>query len=243
MMFKDRMVRGLPKVAQPKEVCAGCLMSKQTRKQMPAKSNFSAKKVLELVHGDLCGPITSGTAARNWYVFLLVDDFSHIMWAYLLKEKSEAFSAFKKFRALVETGTERKIKVFRTDRGGEFGSNDFKTYCEEAGIVRHYTAPYTPQQNGVIEHRNRTVMEMARSLLKGMKLPAMLWGEAVRHAVYVLNRLLTRALTGMTPYEAWSEKKPDISHLHVFGCASHMKIPSKITTKLDDRSRCVINLG
>lgn len=87
------------------------------------------------------------------------------------------------------------------------------------------------------------MMEMARSFLKEMNLPAMLWGEAVRHTIYVLNRLPTRALTGLTPYEAWSKSKPDISHIRVFGCKAHMKVPSQKVTKLDDRSVCVVNLG
>lgn len=85
--------------------------------------------------------------------------------------------------------------MFRTDRGGEFNSNEFKNYCEDNGIERHYTAPYTPQQNGVVERRNRTVMEMTRCYLKEMGLPATLLGEAVRHSVYILNRLPTRALS------------------------------------------------
>lgn len=95
-------------------------MSKQTRKSIPTRSNFSASKRLELVHGDLCGPINPETASGNKYVLLLVDDFSRVMWAYLLKSKGEAFAAFKKFRGLVEDGDERRIKMFRTDRGGEF---------------------------------------------------------------------------------------------------------------------------
>ena len=106
LMFKEKMVKGLPRIVQPNDVCVGCLLSKQKRKQMPTKSNFSASKVLELVHGDLCGPITPETAAGNQYVFLLVDDFSRAMWMYLLKSKSEAFHAFKNFKALVETGPE-----------------------------------------------------------------------------------------------------------------------------------------
>lgn len=89
--------------------------------------------------------------------------------------KSEAFEVFKNFRALVEDGNDKRIKVLRIDRGGEFMSNEFKSYCQEAGITRHYTTPYTPQQNGVVERRNQTIMEMARSYLKQMKLPNELW--------------------------------------------------------------------
>ncbi|KAL8107152.1 hypothetical protein AgCh_023814 [Apium graveolens] len=96
-----------------------------------------------------------------------VDDFSKKMWVYLLKEKSNAFEMFKRFKALVENETEKRIKTLRTDRGGEFFSNEFRKYCEKSGILRHYTTPYTPQQNGVVERRNRTVAAMARSFLRG----------------------------------------------------------------------------
>lgn len=135
------------------------------------------------------------------------------------------------------------MQVFRTDRGGEFTSNDFNSYCEEAGIARHYTTPYSPQQNGVVERRNHTVVEMSRSYLKEMKVPSMFWGEAVHHSIYVLNRLPTRALSGQTPYEAWTWEKPEIGHIRVFGCTTHMKIPSIHTKKLDNRSKQVVNFG
>lgn len=186
------------------------------------------------MHGDLCGPISPATSAGNKYLFLLVDDYSRVMWGYLLRSKDEAFQAFKKFRAQVENGNDKKVQIFRTDRGGEFSSKQFISYCEEAGITRQFTAPYSPQQNGVVERRNRTVVEMARSFLKEKQLPLMLWGEAIRHSIYVLNRLPTRSVSGMTPYEAWCGNKPNIGHIRVFGCLAHMKLPSIQTTKLDD---------
>lgn len=242
LMSSTQMVHGMPSVNVPGEICRGCLQSKQTRRPFPSQSSFSAKKPLELVHGDLCGPITPSTTAGNKYIFLLVDDFSRVMWIYLLKNKFEVFEAFKNFRALVET-QDKKIKTFRTDRGGEFTSKEFMAYCEEAGIVRHLTAPYTPQQNGVVERRNRTMVEMARSFLKEMKMPCTFWGEAIRHSIYILNRLPTRAVTGVTPYEAWSELKPHVGHIRVFGCTAHMKVPGVKVSKLDDRSIPVVNLG
>lgn len=174
LMSKEKMVSGFPKMIKPDVVCDGCLMSKQTRKQFPVKANYSAKKVLELVHGDLCGPISPETASGFRYFFLLVDDFCRYMWVYFLKSKDKALKAFKKFWMLVENESEEKVKVFRTDRGGKFTSAEFKKYCEGAGIDRHYTTPYTPKQNGVLERRNWTVVEMARSYLKEMKMPAKL---------------------------------------------------------------------
>lgn len=162
---------------------------------------------------------------------------------YLLKTKDEAFEAFKRFRAQVERGPEKRVKSFRTDRGGEFCSNDFLAYCENSGIYRQFTAPYTPQQNDIVKRRNRTVVAITRSFLKTMKLPSFLWGEAVRHSIYVLNRLPTRALSEKTPYEVWTGMKPNLEHIRVFGCVCHMKVPSVQTTKLDDRSKLVVNLG
>lgn len=243
LMSKKKMVKGLQEIVQPKGVCSECLMAKQVRKSFPSKSNFSTKHALELVHGDLCGPIMPATLAGNRYFFLLVDDYTRFMWVYMLKNKSDAFSVFKKFRAKVENEQNKKIGIFRTDRGGEFMSNDFNSYCEDLGITRHFTTPYTPQQNGVVERRNRTVVEMAGSYLKQMKMPSVMWAEAIRHSIYVLNRLSTRALSGQTPYEAWMGNKPDIGHIRVFGCVVHMKIPGDKTKKLDDRSLKVVNLG
>lgn len=145
LMDSTKMVHGLPKLTCPTEPCAGCLMAKQSRKKFPAQSSYNAKRELELIHGDICGPLFPPTPAGNKYVFLLVDDYSRVMWTYLLKTKDVAFHAFKKFRPLVDDGSEKKIKVFSTDRGGEFGSKEFTSYCEDAGIIRHFTAPYTPQ--------------------------------------------------------------------------------------------------
>ncbi|XP_074347521.1 uncharacterized protein LOC141686381 [Apium graveolens] len=133
---------------------------------------------------------------------------------------------------MVETDPERKIKVFRTDCGREFNSREFSAYYEENGIVRHLTAPYTPQQNGVVERRNRTVVEMVRSFIKQMQMPTSLWGEAAR---------LT--LSGVTPYEALKYEKPNIGHIKVFGCKAYMKVPNSLTKKLDDRCRSVVNSG
>ncbi|KAL8145114.1 hypothetical protein AgCh_003359 [Apium graveolens] len=242
LMSAENMVHRLPRISQPSYACSGCLMSKQARRPFPSQSSYSAKNALELVHGDLCGPITPSTPAGNRYILRLVDDFSRVMWIYLLKNKNEAFDAFKRFRSLVESGPEKKIKSFRSDRGGKFMSKDFLAYCEENGINRQFTAPYSPQQNGVVERRNRTMMEMARSLLREMKLPNYFCGEAVRHAIYLLNRLPTRAVSGITPYEAWCKRKPYLEHIRVFGCLAYMNVPTVNLKKLDNRSLPVIHL-
>lgn len=179
MMISKELVTGLPHIKIEKETCVSCLRGKQTRQSFPQATSYRANQVLDLIHGDLCGPITLSTPAHKRYVFVIIDDYSRYMWTILLKEKSEAFDKFKKLKTLVEQETRATIKTFRTDRGGEFLSHEFQDYCEKHGIKRHLTAPYSPQQNGVVERRNRTLLEMTRSILKHMNMPNYIWGEAV----------------------------------------------------------------
>ena len=164
-------------------------------------ARWRAQKKLELVHVDLCGPITPSTTGGNMYFMLLIDDSTRWCYVYVLKTKDQALDAFVKFKAEAENVTGEKIKVLRSDRGGEFLAATFREECEKARIQRHLTAPYCPQQNGVVERKNRTVMEMARSLLKSMNVLGRLWGEALRHSVYLLNRLPTNAMGDKTPFE------------------------------------------
>ena len=165
-----------------------CLFGKQMRQPFPQETSFRAALALELVHGDLCGPITPQTPvhgdlcgpitpqtpSHKRYLFVLIDDFSRYMWTMLLEEKSEAFEKFKSFKMIAESETKTLLKTFRSDRGEEFCSNEFLAYCDKNGVTRHLTAQYSPQQNGVAERRNRTVLEMTRSILKHMKVPNVL---------------------------------------------------------------------
>lgn len=176
LMVNKDLVSGIPQMAIGKETCVSCLLGKQTRTSFPQSTTFRAEELLELVHGDLCGPISPSTPGDKRYVFVLIDDYSRYMWTVLLKAKSEAFEKFKVFKSLAEHETKTTIKTLRTDRGGEFLSNDFKLYCDTKGINRHLTAPYSPQQNEVVERRNRTLLEMTRSILKHMNVPKYMWG-------------------------------------------------------------------
>lgn len=165
------------------------------------------------------------------------------MWSILLKEKGEAFEKFKRFKTMVEQETGTTIKTLRTDRGGEFTSQEFQLFCETSGIQRHLTAPYSPQQNRVVERRNMTLLGMTRSILKHMEIPNYLWGEAVRHATYLINRVATRVLIEQTPYEVFRNKKPSVAHLRVFGCIGYAKVTTPHLNKLEDRSRTLVHLG
>jgi transposase InsO family protein len=166
-----QMVEGFPVIRRLDQVCDGCALGKHHRTPFPQMSAYCAQESLELAHGDLCGPITPSTPGGKSYFLLIVDDYSRYMWLELLATKYEALSYFKKIKVAAEVESGRRLKVFRTDRGGEFVSNAFADYCKEHGIKRNTTTPYTPQQNGVVERRNQTIVEMARCLLKSMGVP------------------------------------------------------------------------
>lgn len=130
--------------------------------------------------------------------------------------------------------------MFRTDRGGEFTSKEFNVFCEENGIRRDLSAPRTPQQNGVAERKNRTVVEMARSMMTTSNLPKQLWAEAVATAVYLRNISPTKADMNQTPYEAWKGRKPKVSHLKIFGCIAYVLDTYSSRCKLDRKyEKCI----
>lgn len=153
-MASSDMVLGLPSIKGEKQMCDSCLVGKQTHQSFPKATNYRAPQALELLHADLCGPISPATPSLNKYIFVIIDDNTRYMWSIFLKEKSDAFERFKTFKSLVEKDINKEVVTLRTDRGGEFTSKAFQEYCNEKGIRRHLTAPYTPQQNGVVERRN-----------------------------------------------------------------------------------------
>ncbi|KAI3435142.1 RRM domain-containing protein [Psidium guajava] len=243
MLAEKDLAVGVPLITHPNKLCQGCLIAKQVRLPFSTAANYRAEEPLELLHVDLCEPISPPTISGNNYFMLIVDDNTRWMWVYMIKTKDQAYVTFKNFKQLVENTSRRRVKTLRTDRGGEFLSEEFVRLCEESGILRHLTAPYSPQQNGVVERKNRTVMATARSLLKSMSVPSRFWGEAMRHAVYLLNRLPTKALGTCTPFEAWNGRKPHLAHLRVFGCTAHVKVTTPYLKKLDDRSQVMVYLG
>ena len=137
------MVRGLPQIDHVDQICDSCLVGKQRRTPFPEQAKYRAKHVLDLVHGDLCGPITPATPGGKKYFLLLVDDLSRYMWLVLLTTKDEASVAIKHFQTSVEVETGRKLRALRTDRGGEFTSVEFGEYCADRGVQRHLTTPYS----------------------------------------------------------------------------------------------------
>ncbi|KAK1431533.1 hypothetical protein QVD17_07993 [Tagetes erecta] len=240
-LHMKKMVVGLPNI-NTTITCEACILGKQTRKPFNS-SSWRARSKLELIHTDLCGPMQVPSLGNSLYYLLFIDDLTRMCWVYFVTNKNEAFMKFKVFKAMVEKESGKSIKVLRSDRGGEFCSKAFDQFCEDNGIKRERTVPYTPQLNGVAERKNRTIMNLTRSMLKEKELPIFLWAEAVSTAVFVLNRSPTKALINQTPIEAWSGKKPDVSRLKIFGCIAYGLVPSQMRRKLDNRSEKNIFVG
>lgn len=209
-MIKNQTIIGIDlKNCTCNSTCGICVQSKMTRKSFVKEKPKVSKDILDLVHTDICGPIQTISHAKKRYVLTFIDDYSRYTKIYFLKEKSEVKDKVVEFVELMQTQMKKKPKRFNSDRGGEYMSENLKTYLQKQGIEFQYTSSYTPQLNGVAERKNRTLIEMTRCLLNDSNLPKQFWAEGVNTANYLQNRLLTTS-TGKTPYELWHGKRPQI---------------------------------
>ncbi|KAJ9675422.1 hypothetical protein PVL29_024372 [Vitis rotundifolia] len=199
---------------------------------------------LDLIHTDICGPLTPTTLGGYKYFITFIDDFSRYGYVELIHEKSDSLNVFKAFKAKVELQLGKPIKAVKSDRGGEYygrydetGRNPgpFAKFLLECGIDARYTMSGTPQQNGVAERRNRTLLDMVRCMLSNSSLLEFLWGEALRTAAYILNQVPSKSVP-KTPYELWSGKKPSLYHFHVWGCKAEVRPYNPQSKKLDPKT-------
>lgn len=198
---------------------------------------------LELLHTDICGPLSVPSLAGSCYILTITDDYSRFTWLFFLKHKSETLSKFRQFKATQELQSVHRIKIIRSDKGGEFTSKAFINFCSDLGIVRQLTQAHTPHQNGIAERKNRSLLEKARCMAFASNTPSYLWPEAVATANYVINRTATRANHGTTPYEKFTGHTPSISHLRTFGCRSYVLNTSPSRKKWAPRSYECVFLG
>ena len=222
--------------------CETCVGGKHHRSPFTS-STTKTSTPLELVHSDVCGRMQNKSAGGAEYFLTLTDDHTRYSWVYMLKTKDQVFEYFQEWKALVEKQSKYKLKTLRTDNGGEYTSKRFEQYLKAEGIRHEKTIPKTPEQNGVSERLNRTLVEGARSMLLDAKLAKSYWAEAVNTAVYLKNRCPTKAVKGKTPYEAWYGKKPNVEHLRVFGCTAYAHVPKDERGKFDSKARKCVLLG
>lgn len=240
---RSNAVSGLELSERPDNIfCDVCTKGKMTRAPFPKKSERKTE-MLELIHSDICGPIRTESSGGSRYFATFIDDASRWSEVRFLRNKSDVLQAFKDYKALVENQTGRRVKYLQSDNGREYCNERFDTFLKDNGIGRRLTVPYTPEQNGVAERKNRTLLDMARCLLLQSSLPKSLWAEAVNTANYIRNRCPTSHLDGRTPYEAWKGKIPDVSHFQEFGRNALTLKREPGRDKFESRSRKGVLVG
>ncbi|KAH9669015.1 hypothetical protein KPL70_021617 [Citrus sinensis] len=208
---------------QQLEFCENCIFGKSHRSKFN-KGEHMSKQVLDYAHIDLWGPAQVPSLSGGRYFMSLIDDYSRKVWIYILKIKDQALEKFKVWKSLVENQSDFKLKCLRTDNGLEFCSKVFEEYCQKHGIKRHKTVRFTPQQNGLAERMNRTLVDKTRCMLINSKLPRSFWAEAVNTASYLVNRSPSSAIGFKTPEELWNGKPANYQNLRVFGCPAYLHI-------------------
>nr|GFA13717.1 putative ribonuclease H-like domain-containing protein [Tanacetum cinerariifolium] len=218
-LVKGTLVMGLPtKVFTNKHTCVACMKGKQHRASCKAKSVSSVDQPLFRLHMDLFGPTFVKILSKKSYFLVITDDYNIFSWVFFLASKDETPSVLKTFIIGLENLLSLKVKIIRCDNGTEFKNTDLNPFCELKGIKREFSVPRTPQQNGIAERKNKTLIEAARTLLADSLLFIPLWAETVNTACYVQNRVLVTKPHNKTPYELLHGRLPSIGFMRPFGC-------------------------
>ncbi|GKA94519.1 putative ribonuclease H-like domain-containing protein [Tanacetum coccineum] len=217
-LTKLDLVDGLPKFKYEKDhLCSACERGKSKKASHPPKLIPSNYSKLELLHMDLCGSIRVASVNGKKYFLVIVDDFSRFTWVYFLCSKDETPEIIKKFIALAQLNYKAKVCKIQTDIGTEFKNATLKAHYEKLGIMQQFSIAHTPQQNGIGDRHNRTLVEAARTMLIFSRLSEFLWAEAVATACFTQNRSIINTRHNKTPYELLRGRKPNVEYFHVFG--------------------------
>lgn len=220
-----------PKLKIPERRCPICIKAKSPFK---ARENVR-EEPLDLVHTDLMGPLEASIGGSK-YLLTIIDDHSRKIYCYPMQRKSDVLSNFKIFTEQAETQLEKRLKAVRSDNGREYVNKTFTRFCEERGIIHETTAPYNPEQNGVAERYNRTIMERVRAMLMDAELGREFWAEAAKTAVYLIN-VIPKKQGRKSANEKWNNEKIDLRSLRIFGERGYVYIPKEKRKKLEARSK------
>ncbi|GJS82805.1 retrovirus-related pol polyprotein from transposon TNT 1-94 [Tanacetum coccineum] len=215
---KDGLVREIPRLKFQKDhLCSACTLGKSKKTTHQPKAKDTNQEKLYLLHMDLCSPMRVASINGKRYILVIVDEYSRFTWVIFLKTKDEASAAIIKCIKNIQVYLKATVWIVRTDNGTEFVNQTLCEWYENVGISHQTSVARTPQQNGVVERRNRTLVEAARTMLIFSKTLLFLWAEAINTACYTQNRSLIRLRYNKTPYELMQDKKLDLSFFHVFG--------------------------
>nr|GFA45741.1 retrovirus-related Pol polyprotein from transposon TNT 1-94 [Tanacetum cinerariifolium] len=199
-------------------LCSACEQGKIHQKYHKSKTAFASNKHLYLLHMDLCGPMRVQIINGKRYVLVVVDDYSRYTWVFFLHSKDEAYEVIISFIKRTQVNLQLQVQRVRTDNGTEFKNKTLAKFFDEVGITQQFSAARTPQQNGVVERRNRTLVKATRTTLTFTNLPSFLWAEAITIACFIQNRSIIHKRFDKTPYELINKRKPNIKFFRVFGC-------------------------
>nr|GEX68434.1 retrovirus-related Pol polyprotein from transposon TNT 1-94 [Tanacetum cinerariifolium] len=234
---RNGLVCGLPKLKFKKDhLCSTCDMGKSKKQSHKPKSKYTNQEKLYLPHIDLCGPMRVASVNRKKYILVIVDDYSRFTWVKFLASKDEASNFIIKFLKMIQVRLNAAVRNIRRDNETEFVNQNLRDYYEQVGISHDASVARTPQQNGVVERKNRTLIEAARTMLIYAKAPLYLWSEAVATSCYTQNRSIIRCRHGKTSYEMLHDRKPDLSYLHVFGALCYPNNDSENLGKLQAKA-------
>jgi transposase InsO family protein len=211
-LLKGEHILGLTNVHFEKDrICSACQAGKQVRSHHPHKNNMTIDRTLELLHMDLFCPIAYISISRSKYCLVIMDDYSRFTWVFFLQEKSQTQETLKRFLRRAQNEFGLRIKKIKSDNGIEFKNSQIEGFLEEEGIKHEFSSPYAPQQNGVLERKNRTLLDMARTMLDEYKTPNWFWAEKINIVCYSINRLYLHRILKKTSYELLISKKPNVS--------------------------------
>lgn len=241
LLMRNEMVIGMKAKIDGKFadeiVCEPCIVGKQSRKPFSVGEERRSTRVLELIHSDVCGPVTPVGVDGEKYFVTFIDDWSRFTVVCLISSKDQVVDVFREYEAIVSAKFGRSISRFRCDNGTEYKNRAFLQFCKEKGVQIEWTVPYTPEQNGTSERMNRTLVEKTRSMLQDSGVSSELWGTAVQTAAFLANRSPASAIgEKKTPFEMWEGKKPNVEKLRVFGSKVFVHIPKELRKKLDGKS-------
>lgn len=220
-----------PLLKIPTTKCPVCIQAKHAKKPFRSIEKIR-EEPLELVHTDLIGPVEM-SVGKHRYLLTIIDDHSRKIFMYPLESKAEVLKIFKNFTELAEKQTGKRLKALRSDNGKEYVNRSFETFCQERGIIHEKTTPYNPQQNGVAERYNRTIMEKVRAMILDAKLGKVFWAEAANTAVYLLNAI-PKKQNKRSANEKWNGEKINLRELRVFGEEGFVYVPSEKRSSTKD---------
>nr|GEY35258.1 retrovirus-related Pol polyprotein from transposon TNT 1-94 [Tanacetum cinerariifolium] len=224
-------------------LCSSCELGKAKRKSFHTKITPSSKRRLQLLHMDLCGPMRVASINRKKYVLVIIDDYSRYTWTHFLRSKDETPEVLINFLRLVQRGLQAQVRIVRTDKDTKFLNQTLNAYFAAEGIHHQTSVARTPKQNGVVERRNRTLVEAARTMLSAAKVPLFFWAEAIATTCFTQNRSLVIPRHEKTPHHIINDRKPSVKFFYIFGSLCYIVRDGENLDKMKEKGDACIFVG